>query len=383
MLAPLGWALTSCATLAIGFFLGKKSVAAPSPPDLSPPVLEEQQDEAAEILESPETISPISQQAKERMSEISAQLSEELSRVGSNVSRGKELLRSAATDLAVNFDATNDMVQEQRRAIAGLLENLINSGPTPVEYSLRKINADVASTAENLSGFARLVIQSAKLNMDVHFDVEDVAEDLSRIDELVNGVEWIAKQTHLLALNASIEAAQVGAAGRGFQVVAGEIRSLAHRSKQISDGIRSSAASAKMRVGRAQVASSRSASQDLSVLLDSKLYLDKIRERMILLNEEILLLMAEVSHISRTIGDRTGDAIRCLQFEDIVRQILDHVDYELKSLTQALSRSADLSLESTQNDLLSIYQSILKEERRNELHLPQQEALVASEVELF
>jgi methyl-accepting chemotaxis protein len=383
MLAPLGWALTSCATLAIGFFLGKKSVAAPSPPDLSPPVLEEQQDEAAEILESPETISPISQQAKERMSEISAQLSEELSRVGSNVSRGKGLLRSAATDLAVNFDATNDMVQEQRRAIAGLLENLINSGTTPVEYSLRKINADVASTAENLSGFARLVIQSAKLNMDVHFDVEDVAEDLSRIDELVNGVEWIAKQTHLLALNASIEAAQVGAAGRGFQVVAGEIRSLAHRSKQISDGIRSSAASAKMRVGRAQVASSRSASQDLSVLLDSKLYLDKIRERMILLNEEILLLMAEVSHISRTIGDRTGDAIRCLQFEDIVRQILDHVDYELKSLTQALSRSADLSLESTQNDLLSIYQSILKEERRNELHLPQQEALVASEVELF
>lgn len=376
-------ALVSCAALAIGFFLGRSFSAAPSAL-----VIEEHKDEAAA---APESIPPIhlpssqpaNQTANERMNEISAQLSEELSKVSSNVARSKELLRSAATDLAVNFDSTNEMVQEQRRAIAGLLENLINSGPQPVEYSLRKINADVASTAQNLSGFARLVIQSAKLNMDVHFDIEDIAEDLSRIDDLVNGVEWIARQTHLLALNASIEAAQVGAAGRGFQVVAGEIRALAHRSKEISKGIRNSAGSAKLRVARAQLASSRSASQDLSVLLDSKVYLDKIRERMDFLNEEIHLIMAEVSDNSKTIGDRTGDAIRCLQFEDIVRQILDHVLCELNSLNQALSRSSAMALQSADSDMFSLYQSILNEERRNEPHLPRHEALVTSEVELF
>lgn len=314
-----------------------------------------------------------------------ASLASEVADVRSNVNRSKGLIANGIPELSNSFDAINSMVQDQRLALTSLLNNLINAKPPIVEFSFRKINEDVASTSQNLSGFAGLVIQSSKLNMDVHFEIEDVATDLARINDLVNGVEWIAKQTHLLALNASIEAAQVGAAGRGFQVVATEIRNLAHRSKQISESIRDSAASANARVLRAQAASSKSASQDLSVLLDSKTHLDKVRGRMKMLDQEIMLLMAEVSYISTTIGQKTGDAVRCLQFEDIVRQILDHIDADLVALANTLQRisQTDPSGVSAPADLLSLCQSILAEERQAAPHLPSQSELAASELELF
>ncbi|MEL7598049.1 MAG: methyl-accepting chemotaxis protein, partial [Clostridiaceae bacterium] len=74
---------------------------------------------------------------------------------------------------------------------------------------------------------------------DIQGKIEGLGNDIVQINEISNLINNIAKQTNLLALNAAIEAARAGEAGRGFSVVAEEIRHLAEQSQESSLNINS------------------------------------------------------------------------------------------------------------------------------------------------
>lgn len=93
--------------------------------------------------------------------------------------------------------------------------------------------SELATSARSLADKGGSVVENAIIAM------RNIEESSTKISEIINVIDEIAFQTNLLALNAAVEAARAGDAGKGFSVVAEEVRSLAQRSAQASKQIKS------------------------------------------------------------------------------------------------------------------------------------------------
>ena len=92
-------------------------------------------------------------------------------------------------------------------------------------------NAENARQANQMASTASEVAQrGGQAVRDAVNTMREIAQDSSRIEDIVGVIDGIAFQTNILALNAAVEAARAGEQGKGFAVVAGEVRSLAQRS---------------------------------------------------------------------------------------------------------------------------------------------------------
>ncbi|WP_420917853.1 methyl-accepting chemotaxis protein [Pseudomonas syringae] len=274
--------------------------------DLSKEVLVSGTDEAGRLLKALAQMQANLRATIMQISDSSTQLasaSEEMTVVTEESSRGlvaqNDEVNQAATAVTEMSAAVDEVA---RNAESASEESKRTQGYTEVGLarvaqtllSIQKLTGNVENTSEQIQGLSNR------------------AQSITKVVEVIRA---IAEQTNLLALNAAIEAARAGEQGRGFAVVADEVRALAHRTQvstqEIEQMITAIQSDSELAV-KAMNTSKDLATESLGVAQEASTSLDQISTAIVQINERNLMIATaseEQSHVAREV-DRNLVSIR-------------------------------------------------------------------------
>lgn len=245
----------------------------------------------------------------------------ELNDATNDLSRSKILLNSAITGLSQSFSELNTLIQTQKGYVSTAIANI--SGTDKQDSNSIDIETFANEVSVVIQHFINMLIEMSKESISTVHRIDDIIQNMDVVFELIDEVKGIADQTSLLALNAAIEAARAGEEGRGFAVVADEVRKLSKFSNDFNDRIRDQITKTRNSITDTRKIVGNVASKDMSMAISSKAKVDTMLEQVTLTNRNIAHIVASVLEITDNINLKINDAVRGLQFEDILTQQLD------------------------------------------------------------
>ncbi len=227
----------------------------------------------------------------QNMQNIAAEL-EQVATIASSASEQLsaqiELSENGAQDQADRVATTATALEEMN---ATVLEIARNAGTT--SDSAASVRSEASAGSESMQECVKAMHEVKEESLKLQTEMGVLSEHAQAINEIMNVISDIADQTNLLALNAAIEAARAGEAGRGFAVVADEVRNLAEKTMTSTTD-----------VGNAISAIQKSTADNTRLVVDAVEKIERVTEMVSGAGEALLGIVQ--------LADTTADQVRAI-----------------------------------------------------------------------
>jgi methyl-accepting chemotaxis protein len=290
--------------------------------------------------------------------------------IKTDLERAKTLVRDATARLTRSFEILHAAAAAQREALQSVSSALYDGGHGGGSFA--------ATTEALMRRFVDEIVRVSRDSMRIMEQVSDLQTYVAVIVECADAIDGLARETRFISFNARIETHRAGEAGRTFKVVADEVKRLASVSSNLSTRIRQSIGQCNQQLASMHSTSIGLASHDLTHALESHKGLTVAINRLDGVNQQLDDMLAAVA-------TSMDDAVRALQFEDMVSQVLSLAISQVQTLGECSIRALQFVQVEQSGERSAPLRAVLESVRAlyTRASVVQQASLEQGTVELF
>jgi len=256
------------------------------------------------------------------------------------VDTARELVEVSTERLSVQFRELAGSASDQARELLQIIEY---ASDVDVDGERMELSEVIRYLDGMLSDMVSKIVRISENGITIMYALDELLEHVKSAESCVSDIQSLTRHTNQLALNAKIEAMRAGHHGRGFSVVADEVRHLSKHITELSGRIREQMDAVSASVNSSYATLQDVTSIDMSENILAKERIDSVMESLLRQNAHFSEVMNNTAERSEQLAQTIGGMVTGIQFQDRTSQRLTGIVDTLKVLGDASARQHELT----------------------------------------